>query len=46
MELNLYSLEIVFVKSVRVKVELNLKKPLVPGVKIPLSIGGASLRIM
>lgn len=44
LEFDLYSLKNNFVKTMRVKIELNLRKLLVPGVKILLSVGGVSPR--
>lgn len=46
LEFDVYSLENIFAKAVRIKMELNLKKPLVLGVKIPLSAGRASPRVV
>lgn len=44
LEFDLYSLKNNFVKTMRVKIELNLRKLLVPGVKILLYVGGVSPR--
>lgn len=46
MKINLYSLENNFVKAMRVKIGLNLRKYLVPSVNIPLSTSGSSIRVV
>lgn len=41
LEIDIFSLENNFIKSMRVKIELVLSKPLILGVKIPFPVGNS-----